>query len=74
MRTIYQAEKALREGIQSEKTLRQYSIAVLRELCVKRGIQADAGDSRRLKRPYIDALLTYVRYFIVKWLPPLTME
>jgi hypothetical protein len=66
MHTIYQAEKALREHIQSEKTLKQYSVAVLRELCVKRGIQVDAGDSRRLKRPYIDALLTHVRELIVK--------
>jgi hypothetical protein len=59
--TIYHAEHALRQHNQIEKTLKRYSIAVLRELCVKRAIQVDLGVSRRLKRPYIDALLVYVR-------------
>jgi hypothetical protein len=59
--TIYHAERALRQHNQTEKTLKRYSIAVLRELCVKRAIQVDLGVSRRLKRPYIDALLVYVR-------------
>lgn len=59
--TIYHAERALREHNQTEKTLKWYSIAILRELCVKRAIQVDLGVSRPVKRPYIDALLVYVR-------------
>jgi len=59
--TIYHAECALWQYNQTEKTLKQYSIAVLRELCVKQAIQVDLGMSRRLKRPYINALLVYVR-------------
>ena len=58
---IDHAEPALWQHDQTEKTLKQYSIAVLRELCVERAIQVDLGVSRRLKRPYIDALLVYVR-------------
>jgi len=61
MYTIYHAERALRQKCQNEKVLKRYSIAVLQELCAKRGIQVDAATSRRLKKPYIDALLTYVR-------------
>ena len=61
MHTIDKAEQAFWRCIQSEKTLRQYSIAVLNELCVKRGIQIEAGGRRPLKKLYIDALLTYVR-------------
>ncbi len=59
--TIYHTEHALQQHNQTEKTLKQYSIAVLWELCVKRAIQVDLGVSRHLKRPYIDALLVYVR-------------
>jgi hypothetical protein len=59
--TIYHAERALRQHDQTEKILKRYSIAVLWELCVKRAIQVDLGVSRHLKRPYIDALLVYVR-------------
>jgi hypothetical protein len=40
----------------TEKTLQRYSIAALQELCVKNGIEVDNG-SRRLKKPYINALL-----------------
>ena len=61
MDTIDKAKQAFRRRIQSEKTLKQYSIAVLSKLCVKRGIQIEAGGWRLLKKPYIDALLTYVR-------------
>jgi hypothetical protein len=61
MYTIYHAEQVLQQQGQSDKTLKRYSIAVLRELCVKRGIQVDVGGSRHLKKPYIDALLTHVR-------------
>jgi hypothetical protein len=61
MDTRYQAEKAFWQQGQSEKTLKRYKIAVLQELCVKRGIQVDVGGSKRLKKPYIDALLTHVR-------------
>ena len=55
------SERALRHHIRSEKTLRQYSITVLRELCAKRRIQVDVGCLRPLKKPYIEALLTHVR-------------
>ena len=58
---VYHTECTLQQYNQTEKTLKWYSIAVLRELCVKRAIQVDLGGSRRLKRPYIDALLIYVR-------------
>jgi hypothetical protein len=58
---IDHAEPALWQHDQTEKTLKWYSIAVLRELCVERAIQVDLGVSRHLKRPYINALLVYVR-------------
>ena len=65
MDTTDHAKWALRQHNLNEKTLRRYSIAVLRELCVKCGIQVDVahvGGSRPLKKPYIDALLlTHVR-------------
>ena len=61
MYTVDHAEQTLQQQIQSEKTLRWYSIAVLKELCVKRRIQVDVGYSRPLKKPYIEALLTHVR-------------
>lgn len=60
MYTINTAERALRKHFQSENALKQYSIAVLRELCIKRHLQVDVG-SRSLKKPYIEALLTYVK-------------
>ena len=59
MYTINQAEQVLRKHNQSKKTLRRYTIAVLRELCIKHHIQVDVG-SRSLKKPYIEALLTHV--------------
>ena len=65
MYTIYHAEQAFRQHDQNEKTLKRYSIAVLQELCVKRGIQVGVGGSRRLKAPYIDALLAHVRWHSV---------
>ena len=40
---IDHAEPALWQHDQTEKTLKQYSIAVLRELCVERAIQVDLG-------------------------------
>ncbi len=61
MYTIQHAERALRQRDRSEKTLRRYNITVLKELCIQRSIQVDAGGPRPLKKPYIDALLTYVR-------------
>ena len=57
MYTIDHAERALRKYNRNGKTLRCYSIAVLQELCDKRGIQVDVGGLRPLKKPYIDALL-----------------
>ncbi|KAI0245495.1 hypothetical protein BJV78DRAFT_1158578 [Lactifluus subvellereus] len=59
MDTRYQAEKAFRQQGQSEKTLKQYKIAVLQELCVKHSIQVDVGGLKHLKKPYINALLTH---------------
>jgi len=62
MYTIDHAEKALRRCGLDEKTLRRYTVAVLRELCAKSGIEVDKGStSRPLKSPYIKALLDYVR-------------
>lgn len=63
MYTIRHAERALRQQNQSEKTLRRYRIAVLQELCIRHSIQVDVG-SQPLKKPYIDALLAYVRWAI----------
>ncbi|KAH9174098.1 hypothetical protein EDB89DRAFT_1904811 [Lactarius sanguifluus] len=59
MYTIDHAEQALRQCHQDERTLLQYSIAVLRELCARNGIEVDGGSSRLLKKPYIKALLSY---------------
>ncbi|KAI9434912.1 hypothetical protein F5148DRAFT_1154731 [Russula earlei] len=58
MYTIDHAERALRQHDPTEKTLKRYSIPVLQELCVKRGIDV-GGSSRPLKKPYIDALLIH---------------
>lgn len=55
------AEQALRQCRQDEKTLQRYSVAVLHELCAKNSIEVDKGGSRPLKKPYINALLEYVR-------------
>jgi hypothetical protein len=55
-------EKALRQSSLNEKTLLQYTVAVLSELCVRSGIEVDKGStSRPLKKPYIKALLNSVR-------------
>lgn len=59
MSMIRTAEQALRRG-QGEGTLRRYTVATLRELCVKRGIKVIEG-SRPLKMPFIEALLAHVR-------------
>jgi hypothetical protein len=61
MSAIHDAEQALRRGRQDEKSLRRYSVAVLQELCAKCGIQVSQEHKRRLKKPYIEALLTHVR-------------
>lgn len=60
MYTIDHAEQALRQHRHDERTLQRYSIAVLQELCAKNGIEVDEGCSRRLKKPYIDVVLSYV--------------
>jgi hypothetical protein len=61
MYTIDHAEQALRQCRHDEKTLQRYSVAVLQELCAKNSIQVDEGCSRRLKKPYINAILSHVR-------------
>jgi hypothetical protein len=61
MYTIHHAEQALRQGRQDERTLKRYTIATLRELCAKSHIQVDGEGLRRLKKPYIEALLFHVR-------------
>lgn len=61
MFTIHDAEQAIQRHGQSEKSLKRFNIAILRQLCVRRGIQVDEGRSRLLKKPYIDALLIHVR-------------
>lgn len=62
MYTIDHAEKAFRQCSLNEKTLLWYSVVVLSELCARRGIGVDKGPtSRPLKKPYIKALLNYVR-------------
>jgi hypothetical protein len=61
MYTIHHAERAIQQHDQTEKKLKRYDIAVLQQLCDKRGIQVDKGGSRPLKKPYIDALLIHVR-------------
>lgn len=61
MHTIHDAERAFQQNRQSEGRLRRYSIAILQELCAKRGIQVDKKGSRPLKKPYLDALLAHVR-------------
>lgn len=60
MYTIHHAEQALRQGHQDEASLKRYTVAILRELCVRRGIKVNEG-ARPLKRPYLEALLTQVR-------------
>jgi cyanophycinase-like exopeptidase len=61
MFTIQDAERVIRQHGQTEKRLKRFSIAILRQLCVRRGIQVDEGRSRLLKKPYIDALVIHVR-------------
>ncbi|KAI9444424.1 hypothetical protein BJY52DRAFT_1228866 [Lactarius psammicola] len=61
MNTIDHAEQTLWRCRQDERTLRRYNIAILRELCAKNGIEVDEGGSKRLKKPYIKALLSYQR-------------
>lgn len=62
MFTIHHAEQALRQGHQDEGSLRRYTVAILRELCVRRGIKVTVNEGERpLKRPYLEALLTHVR-------------
>jgi hypothetical protein len=61
MYTIDHAERALRQRRHDEKTLQRYSIAVLQELCAKNSIEVDGGCSRRLKKPYINAIMNHVR-------------
>lgn len=55
--TIHDAEKALQHGHPGEDTLKRYSVDILQELCARRGLKIVQKGSRRLKRPYIDALL-----------------
>lgn len=61
MYTIQHAERAFRQHPQTERALKRYSIAILKELCTKRGIQVDVSSPRHLKAPYINALLAHVR-------------
>ena len=62
MFTIGHAEEGLEKCAQDEKTLQQYSVAVLEKLCTDKQVEVDKGSSsRRLKKPYIKALLRYVR-------------
>jgi hypothetical protein len=62
MYTIDHAEKALRQCGLNEKILLRYTVAVLNELCARSGIEVGKGStSRPLKKPYIKALLDYVR-------------
>ena len=62
MYTIDHAEKALLQCSLNEKTLLRYTVAVLSDLCARNGIEIDKGStSRPLKKPYIKALLNYVR-------------
>lgn len=56
-RTIHDAEKALQHGRPDQRTLKQYSVDILQELCARRRIEVVQKGSRRLKGPYIDALL-----------------
>ena len=55
--TIHDAEKALQHGRPDEDTLKRYTVDVLQELCARHRIKVVQKGSRRLKRPYIDALL-----------------
>ena len=62
MYTIDHAENALWQCGPDKKTLQWYTVAVLNELCARRSIEVDKGStSRLLKKPYIKALLDYVR-------------
>jgi hypothetical protein len=45
MYTIDHAEKALRQCGQVEKTLQQYNVTVLEELCAKNGTEVDKGSN-----------------------------
>jgi hypothetical protein len=55
--TIHDAEQALQHGHPDEDTLKRYSVGILQELCARRSINIVQKGSRRLKKPYIDALL-----------------
>ena len=55
--TIHDAEQALRHGSPDEDTLKRYSVDILHELCARRSLELVQKGARRLKRPYIDALL-----------------
>lgn len=55
--TIHDAEQALQHGRPNDDTLKRYSVDILQELCARRKIKIVQKGSRRLKRPYIDALL-----------------
>jgi hypothetical protein len=65
MSMIDRAERALQRCCRDQKTLQaslqRCSVAVLQELCNKNGIEIDTEGSRRLKKPYIDTLLSHVR-------------
>ncbi len=61
MYMIDHTEQTLWQCCQDERTLQQYNIAILRELCAKNGIEVDEGGSRLLKKLYINALLSHVR-------------
>ena len=46
----------------NKRTLLWYTVAILSNLCARSGIEIDKGTSSRpLKKPYIKALLNYVR-------------
>lgn len=61
--TIRHAEQALQYGRPDEDTLKRYSVDILQELCTRRNIKIDEDHKglKRLKRPYIDALLHATR-------------
>jgi cobalamin biosynthesis Co2+ chelatase CbiK len=61
--TIHDAEQTLQYGHPDEDTLKRYSVDILQELCTRRNIKIDEDHKglRRLKRPYIDALLRATR-------------
>ncbi len=59
--TIRDAEQALQNGCQDGNTLKKFSVDILQELCAKRSITIVQKGSRRLKQPYIDALVHVTR-------------